>query len=137
MLAYLDSSVLLRVLFGEKSQLKEFRKIKTAVSSILLRVECLRTIDRIRNENHLDEEEYLRRVELFYGFQNAIELIPLHGEILNRATQSFSVSLGTLDAIHLASGILYRERLGSDLVFCTHDKALSNAAKVAGFEVMG
>lgn len=137
MLAYLDSSVLLRVIFGESTKLKDFRKIRHATSSILLRVECLRTIDRIRRESDLNEEEYLHRVNLFYRFQQNIELIPLHHEILNRATQPFPISLGTLDAIHLASGILYRERLGSDLIFCTHDKVLWNAARSVGFDVLG
>jgi uncharacterized protein len=135
--AYLDSSVLLRVLFGEKTKLVEFKKIQTATSSILLRVECLRTIDRIHREKKLNEEDYIYRTELYYRFQNNIEIIPVHQEILNRASQSFSINLGTLDAIHLASALLYRERTGSDLVFLTHDKALGKAAKVLGFQVLG
>ena len=134
---YLDSSVLLRVLFGEENRLKEFKKIKSATSSVLLRVECLRTIDRIRKASNLSEEEYIKRTEFFYKFQSKIEIIPIHNEILNRASQPFSVTLGTLDAIHLSSAMLYRERLNTDLLFCTHDKSLSNAAKAVGFEVLG
>ena len=137
MLTYLDSSVLLRVLFAEPTQLPEFRKITKAVSSDLLRVECLRTIDRIRGEKQFAEEEYLRVIELFYRFQEGVELIPVQREILNRACQPFPVSLGTLDAIHLASATLYRERLNSSIIFCTHDKSLRNAAMAIGFRTLG
>lgn len=136
MLAYLDASVLLRVIFGEANRLKEFTQIKTAVSSELIRVETLRTIERIRHEKRLSEETSVKRIELFYKFQEKMDLIPIHREVLNRACQPFPVVVGSLDALHLASAILYRERISQDLVFCTHDKALSAAARVVGFIVL-
>ncbi len=137
MLVYLDSSVLLRVVLGENNRLKEFKKINQAVSSVLIRIECLRTLDRIRKQLNLDDDSYLYRVDTYHHFQENIELVPLHSEILSRAAQPFSVTLGTLDAIHLASALLYRERLGSDLIMCTHDKALANASRTLGFSVLG
>jgi predicted nucleic acid-binding protein len=120
-LCYLDSSVLLRVIFKESAVLKEFRDISHAVSSDLLRVECLRTIDRI----------------LFFEFQKNIELIPVTREILTRASQPFPTSLGSLDAIHLASCILYRERIAGDVLMCTHDQALHRAASALGLQTLG
>jgi len=136
-LCYLDSSVLLRVIFKERGALPEFRKISHAVSSDLLRVECLRTIDRIRLEKSLTEEEYLRRTALFFDFQRNIELIPVTREILTRASQPFPTSLGTLDAIHLASCVLYRERAGAGIAMCTHDMALSRASSALGLQTLG
>ncbi len=46
--AYVDSSVLLRVILGEPGRLATWANIDRAVSSELLRLECLRTIDRAR-----------------------------------------------------------------------------------------
>ena len=128
---------MLRVVFGESSQLAEFQEITDAVSSDLFRVECLRTLDRIRLNKKLSEEEYLERIALFYRFLDKVELIPIKREILSRAAQPFPIQLGTLDAIHLASAILYRERISQSLVFCSHDQALKNAARSVQFSVLG
>jgi predicted nucleic acid-binding protein len=45
---YVDTSVLLRVVFGEPGVLAEWTTIDMAVASELTRVEALRTIDRAR-----------------------------------------------------------------------------------------
>ena len=48
MIAYVDSSVLLRVVFGEANSLREWKKVTRAVSSQLIVTETLRTLDRVR-----------------------------------------------------------------------------------------
>ncbi len=48
MIAYVDSSVLLRIVLGQPGALHKWRAIKTAVSSRLAEVECLRALDRLR-----------------------------------------------------------------------------------------
>jgi hypothetical protein len=45
--------------------------------------------------------------------------------------------LGTLDAIHLASVLLWQDALGSDATMATHDKALGLAAQAHGLRVLG
>ena len=45
--------------------------------------------------------------------------------------------LGTLDAIHLATALLWREAYGRDLVMATHDSALAIAARASGIEAIG
>ena len=45
--------------------------------------------------------------------------------------------LGTLDAIHLASALLWKDALGADPVMATHDKALALAAYAHGLKVLG
>ena len=44
---------------------------------------------------------------------------------------------GTLDAIHLATAMLWRERTGADLVMATHDTALATASRASGLRVIG
>jgi predicted nucleic acid-binding protein len=134
--AYVDSSVLLRVVLGEPGRLRAWRDIDVAVSSELIRVECLRTIDRARIRFQLgDEETSRRRADMLEAIE-AIDLVALAGPILDRAAEPFPTLIGTLDALHLASALLVRERY-EDLVFATHDEALGVAARAVGFPVQG
>ncbi|MHB8483927.1 MAG: type II toxin-antitoxin system VapC family toxin [Nitrospiria bacterium] len=137
MLAYIDSSIILRIIFNEPDPLKDFSKISYGISSELLRVECLRTADRFRIKNDLSEDEYLERVEKIHDFISAIELIHITPEILDRATQPYPVSLGTLDAIHLSTCLLYKEKTQKDLILCTHDQGLKKASRSMGFKYLG
>src|SRR5688572_32676254 len=49
------SSVLLRVLLSEENTLPEWRNITHAHASTLMRAEVMRTLDRIRSEEHTSE----------------------------------------------------------------------------------
>ncbi len=46
--AYVDSSVVIRKVFGQRAQLDEWGKIKVFVASTLLFIECSRIVDRTR-----------------------------------------------------------------------------------------
>ena len=134
--AYVDSSVVIRVIFGEPNPLDSWPRIETAVSSELIRVECLRTIDRGSFDSRLvDDEVAGRRASAFLVLQG-ISIVPLGPEVLDRAAGPFPTSLGTLDAIHLSSALLARNHY-EDLVFATHDRALGLAARSMGFQVEG
>jgi len=52
-------------------------------------------------------------------------------------SQPLPVALGTLDAIHLATALLWREQSAARLVMATHDAALGLAARSVGFRVVG
>ena len=43
----------------------------------------------------------------------------------------------TLEAIHLASALLFEERHEVGLVFGTHDRSQATAARALGFDVVG
>jgi hypothetical protein len=45
--------------------------------------------------------------------------------------------LGTLDAIHLATALLWTEMSHKDLTMATHDSVLGLAARAYGMRVMG
>ena len=64
--AYVDSSVVLRVVLGELDRLPSWHRIDLAVSSELVRVECLRTLDRARIQRTLADEALSRqRADMF------------------------------------------------------------------------
>lgn len=111
-------------------------RIRTAVSSELIRLECLRTIDRARLRLGLADEAVAERrgavLEAIEGFS----LVPIVPRILERAAEPFPTLLGSLDAIHLASALAVEDEF-EDLSLATHDDELALAARAVGFRVHG
>jgi predicted nucleic acid-binding protein len=134
--AYVDSSVLLRVILGEPGRLASWSRIARAVSSELIRLECLRTIDRARIQLGLSDAEVSRQRADALEAIDAIALVPLTTVVLERAAEPFPTLIGSLDALHLASAVLVREQF-DDLRFTTHDHGLAIAARAVGFSVEG
>lgn len=137
MIAYIDSSILLRLLLNQPGKLAQFSKVERPVSSKLLKPECLRALDRARLQGLLDEDEHLLAIQELYDCTDSIELIEISDPILERVGGHFATPLGTLDAIHLCSALAWREQVGSSPTFLTHDEKLGRAAKFAGLETMG
>lgn len=133
---YVDSSVLLRVVLGERGRLRIWSKIENPVSSELIRLECLRTIDRARTRLGLPDVEVSRhRAEVLETIE-AFDLIELDSSVLERASEPFPTTMGSLDAIHLASALLARPEF-DDLALATHDGELATAGRAVGFQVYG
>ena len=137
MIAYLDSSTILRIVLGHANALKEWRSITQGVASALVEVECLRTLDRLRLAEGLKDAEIAARRETVFRLLEAIEVVELTRPILSRAAQPLPTALGTLDAIHLATALLWKERTGADLVMATHDEGLATASRASGLRVVG
>ena len=137
MIAYVDSSVLLRVLLGQRNALREWRDIDKGIGSALIEVECLRTLDRLRFAEDLRDDDIATRREAVFRLIEAIEVIDLTHAVLARAAQPLPTALGTLDAIHLATALMWKEQSGDDLVMATHDTLLAMAARASGIRVVG
>jgi predicted nucleic acid-binding protein len=135
--AYIDSSILLRKLLHQPHSLREWSGIRSAVASALAEIECLRTLDRFRLRSGAPVDEWARHRETVFALLRAIRIVLPTQAILDRATQALPAPLGTLDAIHLATALVWRESRGEDLVFATHDAALGLAARASGFAVIG
>ena len=137
MIAYIESSVVLRLVLGQPGALREWRSLDGGVASALVEVECLRTLDRLRLAEGLREPELVRRRETVYRILETLENVEPTRPILTRAAQPLPVSLGTLDAIHLATALAWREATGTDLAFATHDVRLGAAARALGLHAIG
>ncbi|HOC43199.1 MAG TPA: type II toxin-antitoxin system VapC family toxin [Thermoanaerobaculales bacterium] len=137
MIAYLDSSVLLRVVLGQPDALAAWSEIEEGVTSRLVEVECLRTLDRLRLAAGLDDDEVAARREAVFRLLDALSVIELSRPVLARASQPMPTTLGTLDAIHLASALLWAEQSDAPLVMATHDQLLATAARASGLRVIG
>lgn len=137
MIAYLDSSVILRIAQREPHPLREWSRLKAGVTSSLAEVECARTLDRLRLLGMLSDEELAERRETVSRILATTDVIALDRAVLGRAAQPFATPLGTLDAIHLASALLFRESEAPSLVLATHDQQLATAARASGLGVIG
>jgi predicted nucleic acid-binding protein len=137
MTAYLDSSVLLRIVLGQPGRLKEWPAIGTSVASALVEVECLRTLDRIRLTQHIRDEELAAARDAVYRLLVSADVIDPDPTVLRRAAQPLPTALGTLDAIHLATAMLWQEGHDEPLALATHDAALATAARACGLRVIG
>jgi predicted nucleic acid-binding protein len=137
MIAYVDSSVLLRMALGQPNALAEWRQIDRGVSSALISTESLRTLDRLRVRAALPDTEVAKRRATILNLIGSLELVEIDATVLDRAAQPMPTELGTLDAIHLASALLWKDATGIDPVMATHDGALGLAAQAHGLKVVG
>ncbi len=137
MMAYIDTSALLRIVLREPGALDDLRAYEALVSSELIAVECARTIDGLRIQGSLTTEEAAERTRAANEWLEAIDLVLLRPPVLSRASEPMPVAIGTLDALHLATALIWRDRMGPLPEMATHATALGAAARTFGFDVRG
>lgn len=136
-LAFVDTSVVLRRILGERGAYTGLDALERLYGSELLRVEALRTIDRLRIQDAWPEKEVAVRVRTLTAVSAAVNFIALDLPILRRAAEPFPTIVGTLDAIHIATALLAQEQLKKPLLFLTHDRRQGLAAQAAGLQAEG
>ena len=137
MIAYIDTSALLRLVLREPGALEQLRSYDALVASELIAVESARTVDRLRLQGSLTPEEAATRLRTVNEWLEGIDLVLLRPAVLSRASDPMPMPLGTLDALHLATALIWRERIGPLPAMATHDTALAGAARAFGFDVLG
>ena len=135
MIAYLDTSVLLRWFLREPGYLTDFSDYKQFYSSAFTRVESRRTLHRLFLLESFSEDQYVARMSELSRFLECLFLIDLGKSILRRAEEPFPFAIGSLDAIHLSSALFVRDR--APLVFLTHDTQLAKNAAALDLRVVG
>lgn len=135
MVAYLDSSLVLRHVLRGEIAIHQAMACDRMVSSELMEIECRRVIHRCRMQGELDDNGVLRATERLEKLLNGMYLIALSSAVKKRAMEAFPVSIKTLDALHLSSALVLAEKTGGEkpLVF-SHDAGMNRCAKVLGFQ---
>jgi hypothetical protein len=64
-------------------------------------------------------------------------MVEIDAVVLDRASQPMPTELGTLDAIHLTTALLWKDATRADLVMATHHGALALGAQAHGLPVVG
>ena len=136
MRTYVDSSVVLRHILSGDEALNVLSISDEVGSSDLLIIECQRVLQRERMAAHLDDQQYSLSVGLLNTILERLYLIDMGPAVKRRAAGPFPTVIGTLDAIHLASAILWGEvESGSEIRILTHDKQLALCAHSLGIRV--
>ena len=137
MTVYLDTSTVLRVLLRQPKPLAIWARWERAYASELVHVEACRVIDRLRLGGALDDQGVAEAREQLGRIEDAIAAVTLSRAVLERAALPMATAVKTLEAIHLASAMLLRERRGLELSFATHDPQQARAARALGFDCLG
>ena len=127
---YLDSSAIVKLVVEEpesRALRRHLRRRHPLVTSALARTEVLRALV-------LEGAEGLARGRAVLA---RLELIRVSDRVLSAAGGMLPPELRSLDAIHLASALLWKDAAGVEPVMATHDAALALAAQAHGFPVIG
>jgi hypothetical protein len=81
--------------------------------------------------------EAANRRKIVAEWLEAIDLVLLRPPVLSRAGDPLPTPLGTLDGLHLATALFWRDRVSPIAAVATHDAALGLAARAFGFDVLG
>jgi predicted nucleic acid-binding protein len=136
MKVYLDTSVILRRLLNEPNPQPDWGRWDAAFSSRLWLTEAQRTVDRLRLAGRIGDEEVVRLRDECRKVHAALNIVPVDEGILARAGDPFPTTVGTLDAIHLATALAVQAATPLDR-FLTHDRRLALAAAGMGFNAEG
>jgi predicted nucleic acid-binding protein len=132
--AYLDTSVVLRRLLRHPGAVTGFGRWDL-VASDLMEVEGLRTLYRVHSEGLLSDDDLGARMAELRDIVAALEQFPITRQVLRRAGGPLAGILKALDAIHLATALLWSEHFGENIVMITHDRQLARVARASGLEV--
>ena len=136
MTLYLDTSIILRHLLGQPKALDLSRE-QEAFSSEILGLEARRAIDRLRLQSALEDEDVAQAHQELARMERSIGYLLVTRAVLSRAALPMPTLVKTLDAIHLASALLFQERRRETLTFATHDRQQATGARALGFHVIG
>ncbi|MBP7280127.1 MAG: PIN domain-containing protein [Leptospiraceae bacterium] len=142
MTVYLDSSVILSIIFQEPTLEKSIEIWKSStirISSILLEAECKISIKRyyFHNKKKLTSTWKNKKLE---------ELDKLLEEIHSKNIDSSTTQIvanedilsgcRTLDALHLSTAIEFRNELGEEIIIFSYDKDFNKVAKELKFKTL-
>jgi len=134
---YLDTSALLAFVSENKQKIRFSKIASDVISSQLCYAEAFRWVDNARIKNAFSDKVVGSYYSELKACFESISLIDISREIIQRASESFPLNIKTLDAIHLATAILYQKSIKKDLVFITHDCTLAECARAVGFKILG
>jgi predicted nucleic acid-binding protein len=134
---YVDASVILRNALAQPGAIHRLGDYEPGIASDLVELECLRTLDRLRLAGAIPEEHLALARRRTLEWIAPLSRVHVDSAVLELAARPHPTALGTLDAIHLATALLWRETMDRDVKMATHDRALGSAARAFGLEVIG
>jgi predicted nucleic acid-binding protein len=125
-------------LLGEPSQLLALHALTTAdsvVASSLTAVECSRGLARARALGRIGVADELAALRLLDVAESTWDVHDLSERVVTRARSRFpSEPIRTLDALHLATALVFHEALG-DVCILSFDERIRENARALGLSV--
>lgn len=122
---YIDTSAYLKIFLKEKSSNKVRKLVKKnrLFASAILTSECFSVFSKRRQGKEIDDKTFDRLVNRVKKDLPYIEIVRLTDDVLRRTEEILLHSdVQTLDAVHIASALLFQESTGIALTFVTSDK---------------
>lgn len=136
MKCYVDSSVVLRYLLTDDRRLERLREFDKSGSSELLDIECHRVLQRYRLEGQITDGELQEATTYLNQLCAGLTLFDMTPHVKRRASQAFPTVIGTLDALHLSTAILWAELDPEPLALFTVDAQLRTCAQAVGLHAI-
>ena len=134
MVVYAESSAVLAWLLGEPGSDAAAAALAGAdnvVASSLTELECRRALARGAAAGRLTDMERRAALQLLQDAVRQWTVMAMDGPVLERAGRAFPIEpVRTLDAIHLAAALAFRDELG-DVTLLSHDERIrANAVEL-------
>lgn len=134
MIAYAESSAVLAWLLGEPAG-DDVRRVlsgaERVVSSTLTQVECARGLARGVLSGRLGRGDELAALRILDEAAAVWTMLELSGRVLAWARTPFPAEpVRTLDALHLATAVTFREQLPDLVVVSLDERVRGNAAEL-------
>jgi predicted nucleic acid-binding protein len=133
---YVDSSVVLRYLLTVDRELERIRDFDQPGTSELMAIECHRVLQRYRLEGMISDRQLQEAVSYFNELYDGLITFELTPQVKSRAAQAFPTVIGTLDALHLSTAILWSQLDPEPLVVLTADQQLRTCAQAVGLQAI-
>jgi predicted nucleic acid-binding protein len=125
---YVDTSALLSVILDGNPEIEGLLDSGNRIASALTLAEAHRALHRVRGS----QEHRRERIE---RFRNTCAVLPIDDAVLSRAARAFPVEpLRTLDAIHLATALIYTAV--EPVTLLSTDARMRENAAALGLEVL-
>ena len=136
--AYFDTSILVKRYVNEEGSFRARRLMRDCqcVSSEVMPLETLSAISRRRSLGEITEPAFAAISSLLKTERTRWELVAVDNSVLNKAEEVIRNSaIKALDAIHIASALLFQANLGTRIPFVSADARQLNAASAFGLRI--
>jgi uncharacterized protein with PIN domain len=128
---YAESSAVLAWLLGEPSQqsiIDELTDANRVVTSTLTAIECGRALSRARQLRRITATEELAALQILDEAIASWNVLDIIDAVAQRARDAFpNEPVRTLDAVHLATALVFLQSVGAVRVLTLDDRVRSNA----------
>lgn len=133
MIAYVDTSVVLSFILDGDIALNHAFEFPTTLSSELLEIESLRTLERLRMQREVDDEGRAEATTRLRSVLDSLDIWEITPAVKARCRAAFPTVLGTLDSVHIATALCHPQaENATDITLFTYDRQMNVCGAALG-----